>query len=188
MTRSPIGTYPDEPSGPFETPPRTFEDRSGREIGVEIARADDRKDLVEMYLAFDPADRAQGIPPTAEKPIRDWVDTLLEDGLNVVARHDGDVIGHGTLVPDDDEGYELAIFVLGDYRGAGIGTELIRTLLGHGAAHAVERVWLSVEPWNRTAIHVYEKVGFEPCGTDSFERRFSIRLARPRRGETRGRE
>jgi RimJ/RimL family protein N-acetyltransferase len=170
-------TYPDEPAGPFEAPPRTVEDREGRTVRLEAADADDREAVVDMYVAFDPADRAQGIPPTGEERVREWVGDLLADGHNVVARHDGDVVGHGTLVPDGEGASELAIFVLGAYQGAGIGTELIRALLGHGAAEGVEKVWLTVEPWNQAAVHVYETVGFEPCGTGSFERRFSIRLS-----------
>jgi RimJ/RimL family protein N-acetyltransferase len=169
--------YPDNPAGPFEAPPRAFEDGDGREIRLTPAGEDDVDDVTEMYVEFDPADRAQGIPPNGEDRIRAWVEDLTDTGHNVVARHGDDVVGHGTLVPDADDGYELAIFVLGEYQGAGVGTELIRGLLGHGAAEGVEKVWLTVEPWNHAAIHVYEKVGFEPSGSGSFERRFSIRLA-----------
>jgi len=56
-----------------------------------------------MYLEFDPSDRAQGIPPTGEDRIRNWLETIGEDSINVVARHDGDAIGHAMLVPDSDD-------------------------------------------------------------------------------------
>jgi RimJ/RimL family protein N-acetyltransferase len=176
MTGDGALVYPDGPAGPFEAPPRSFEDGEGREVRLAAAGGDDLEAIVEMYADFDPADRAQGIPPAGEERIREWVDDLVDQGHNVVAREDERVVGHGTLVPDDDGGYELAIFVLGEYQGAGVGTELIRALLGHGANEGIEKVWLTVEPWNHAAIHVYEKVGFEPCGSGSFERRFSIRL------------
>jgi len=181
MTGERPRTYPDEPAGPFEPPPRTVEDRDGRAVAFRTVGEEATEDLVAMYDAFDPADRAQGIPPTGEERIREWVELLVSEGIDVVAEHDGRSVGHATLVPasDDADGpYELAIFVLGEYQGAGIGTELLRTLLGEGERQGVDRVWLSVEPWNRPAIRVYEKVGFEPTGNDRFEREYSIRLGR----------
>ena len=186
--------YPDEVSGPFPSPPRSFTDTEGREIrlraygerddpagaGVrgrgtgEDARNREFEALVEMYADFDPADRAQGIPPVGEERIRSWLDVLL-DGHNVVA-WDGDrAVGHATLVPDEDA-YELAIFVHQDYQGAGIGTRLIRTLLGHGRDRGVEKVWLTVERWNNAAVALYRKVGFETCDAESFELEMAIRL------------
>ncbi|PSQ19834.1 GNAT family N-acetyltransferase [Halobacteriales archaeon QS_8_69_26] len=180
MTGDRTRVYPDEPAGPFEAPPRTVEDRADRTVEFRAVDEDRTEDLVAMYRAFDPSDRAQGIPPVGEERIREWVEQLLDEGVNVVARHDGGTVGHATLVPDaptDADSHELAIFVLGDYQGAGIGTELLRTLLGEGARQGVDRVWLTVEPWNKPAIRVYEKVGFEPSGNDRFEREYSIRLA-----------
>jgi RimJ/RimL family protein N-acetyltransferase len=167
--------YPEERAGPFEEPPRTIDDAEGRRIGL-LADPADRASLVEMYDEFDPADRAQGLPPVGEERIREWLETILPEGENVVARHDGQVVGHGTLMPDDEGECELAVFVAADYQGAGIGTELVRTLLGHGACQGVDRVWLTVEPWNRAAISVYDSVGFEPQYSGGFDRRYSLRL------------
>jgi GNAT superfamily N-acetyltransferase len=171
--------YPDAVAGPFETPPSTFEDREGREIELRPYDGGDTEfeALVEMYVAFDPADRAQGIPPGDEERVRTWLDGLVEKGsLNVIA-WDGDAVaGHATLVPDDDT-YELAIFVLQAYQEAGIGTRLMRGLLGYGADSGVDRVWLSVERWNKPAIGLYEKLGFEISGSESFEMEMSVRLA-----------
>jgi len=167
-------TYPDEHAGPFEEPPLSFEDRDGREIAVRPYEEGDLEPLVEMYVDFDPADRAQGIPPATESRVRDWLDVLLE-GLNVVAWHGDRAVGHATLVPDEDA-YELAIFVHQDYQRAGIGSTLIRTLLGHGEENGVEKVWLSVERWNHAAVSLYESVGFETSGSESFELEMTLRL------------
>jgi len=171
-------TYPDEPGGPFPEPPTTVEDREGRSITVRrYDEAVDREALEAMYEAFDPADRAQGIPPTGEKRIADWLDTITGEGtLNVVANHEDAVVGHATLVPDGDSTAELAIFVLQEYQGAGIGTHLLENLLGAGTAAGFERVWLSVERWNESAVSLYEKVGFVPSDTESFEHEMTIRL------------
>ena len=172
-------SYPDTVAGPFETPPLSFEDREGREIELRPYDGSDGEfeSLVAMYVAFDPADRAQGIPPGTEARIRSWLDGLVEkDGLNVIAWDDDTVAGHATLVPDDGT-HELAIFVLQAYQEAGIGTRLMRGLLGYGADNGVDRVWLSVERWNKPAIGLYEKLGFEVSGSESFEMEMSARIA-----------
>jgi len=171
--------YPDESAGPFDPPPREVEDGAGRTIAFRAVGATDPGAIVEMYEEFDPADRAQGIPPAQESRIRDWLDTLLEEGLNVLAWHGDDVVGHAVLMPDDAGSWELAIFVNQPYQGAGIGSELIRALLGYGAINGVERVWLTVERWNRPAIALYESVGFEPCNAESFEMEMSVELELP---------
>ena len=171
--------YPEEVAGPFEAPPYSFEDRTGREIEIRPYHGDDDEfeALVEMYTAFDPADRAQGIPPGQERRIRDWLENILaEECLNVVAWDGEAVAGHATLVPDDDA-YELAIFVLQDYQESGIGTRLMEVLLGYGAENDVEKVWLTVERWNRAAVGLYKKMGFETSDSESFELEMTLRLA-----------
>ena len=169
--------YPDEPAGEFPRPPRTVTDRDGREVRLDPADESDRADVLEMYLSFDPADRAQGIPPANESAIETWLDTILgEESFNVVARHNGSVAGHATLVPDREGEHELAIFVLQSFQGAGIGTELVETLLGLGQERGLERVWLTVERWNDPAIALYRKVGFETSNAESFEIEMAIQL------------
>lgn len=168
--------FPDTVSGPYPSPPLEREDDEGRTITITEYEGD-REDLLDMYADFDPADRAQGIPPVGEDQIRDWLDHLLcKDCYNVVAKHDDQVVGHATLVGDDEGDYELAIFVHQDYQGAGTGTDLLEALLGHGADAGIEKVWLTVERWNRPAINLYKKVGFETTDAQSFEHEMSIRL------------
>jgi RimJ/RimL family protein N-acetyltransferase len=169
--------YPETVSGPFPCPPIEREDAEDRAVAIEVYDGD-RDALVRMYDDFDPADRAQGIPPVGEERIRDWLDHLLcDDCFNVVARHGDRVVGHATLVSDDTGAYELAIFVHQEFQGAGIGTDLLEALLGHGTEQGVDRVWLTVERWNRPAINLYKKVGFETTDAQSFEHEMSIRLA-----------
>ncbi len=175
--------YPDEPVGQFPAPPREFVDREQRSVrvlgvGPHVDRDRATEMLVEMYDAFDPADRAQGIPPTGESAIRDWLGRVLEEDCEnvvAVARESDAAVGHVTLVPDGDE-HELAIFVIQSHQDAGIGTELLRTALGHGAARDVDRVWLTVERWNSQAVSLYQKMGFETSDSGSFELEMCLRL------------
>lgn len=161
----------------FPAPPRTVVDDEGREIHLRRGTDDDRPALVEMYRDFHPEDRAQGIPPAREDQIREWLETVGQrDGRSVLASHEEALVGHGMLVADDEGAYELALFVLREYQGAGIGTAVLRTLLGLGQATGIERVWLSVERWNDPAIAVYGKVGFERVDTASFEIEMALTL------------
>ena len=168
--------YPDEVSGPFRTPPFSLDDRLDRRIEVRAFDGDEEP-LVAMYRAFDPADRAQGIPPSREEEIREWLAVVLDEGPDVVASHGDEVVGHATLVPDGTGAFELAIFVLDEYQAAGIGTRLHDGLLGQGSAAGIDRVWLTVERWNTPAIDLYQKVGFETTDAESFELEMSIRLS-----------
>lgn len=176
--------YPDDVAGPYEAPPHSFTDREGRDIDVRRFESSAIDSLVEMYVDFHPEDRAQGIPPKGEETVRTWLDDIIdEEGTNVVAWHGDDAVGHATLVPEfrdrpDEEisEHELAIFVIREYQEAGIGSALIEALLGAGREDGVEHVWLTVERWNRAAVGLYEKVGFEPSDTGSFELEMAARL------------
>lgn len=143
----------------FPRPPVPFADEEQRSIGIE-AGDDDRTALAEMYADFEAEDRAQGIPPVGERRIDRWLESLTE-GLSVVAWHDAAAVGHAVLMPMDDGRHELSVFVHPDYRGAGIGTRLLRALFGLGRQRGVETVWLSVQRSNRAARHLYQSVGFE---------------------------
>lgn len=169
-------TYPESVAGPFDPPPRTFRDREDRTI--DVARYDGEFEaLVEMYLRFDPEDRAQGIPPIGETAVRRWLEGLTdEDCVNVVAWHDDAPVGHAILVPDRHDASELAIFVVADYQNAGIGTALIKGLMGAGRQAGIARIWLTVERWNQAAVALYRKVGFEPTGDGGFELEMAARL------------
>jgi len=172
--------YPDEISGPFPAPPVTFTDAEDREIEIRSydGSEEEYEALAEMYVAFDPSDRAQGIPPGKEARVRTWLDGILADDCYNIIAWDGDTAaGHATLVPDaDGDNFELAIFVLQDYQQAGIGTNLIKSLLGYGKRVGITKVWLTVERWNHPAVSLYKKVGFETTGAENFELEMAIRI------------
>ncbi|WP_144922913.1 GNAT family N-acetyltransferase [Halorubrum salsamenti] len=170
--------YPEAVADEFLAPPTEFTDREGRTVEIRPYEGTEEgyEALVEMYDDFDPSDRAQGIPPGGEERIREWLDAILDDDCrNVIAWCGDEVAGHATLVPDGDA-YELAIFVHQEYQRAGIGTHLIRGLLGHGQAEGVQKVWLTVERWNRAAVSLYKKIGFETSNAESFELEMGLRL------------
>jgi GNAT superfamily N-acetyltransferase len=147
--------------GTFPTPPVQFIDDEERHIHVHVYD-DGVGDLRSMYRKFDDESRAQGMPPRGSDRIETWLEEILVDGLHLAASHGDIVVGHAMLLPITESRYELAIFVRPDYQLAGIGSQLIRTLLGYGQTEGVESVWLSVDRNNRVAKHLYQSVGFEP--------------------------
>jgi len=169
--------FPDDPVDGFPQPPRTFTDLEGREIRIRRLEPGEDQALLAMYEAFDPEDRAQGIPPSSTADIREWLDAVTEgDCLNLVAWHGDSAVGHVMLVPDRTGAYELAIFVLQAYQGAHVGTELVRTGLGAAEENGIDRVWLTVERWNDPAVNLYGKMGFETTDNADFELEMSLRL------------
>jgi GNAT superfamily N-acetyltransferase len=173
--------YPDAVEARFPAPPRTVEDKEGATIELRAYEGDEgaREALRAMYDDFDAEDRAQGIPPSRPSKLRDWLDRILEPQcLNVLAWDGDEVVGHATLVPENgvESPYELAIFVLQSHQGRGIGTALMESVLGYGAAAGVEKVWLTVERWNHAAVSLYQSIGFETTDAESFELEMAIRL------------
>jgi ribosomal protein S18 acetylase RimI-like enzyme len=140
-------------------PPISFTDEEGRAVDIERYTGPPER-LVEMYEDFDTSSQSQGVPPRTTPKVRSWVEHLLEEGENVVAVHDGDLVGHAVLIPYDDTS-ELAIFVHPEYQTAGIGTRLIRGLLGRGQSVGIEHVWLTVSRDNRIAMRLYRSAAFE---------------------------
>lgn len=157
------GSTPDSREGPpgadrFPRPPLEFTDGADRQIRARVHGGGDPP--LGMYLAFEDGDRAQGLPPRGEARIETWLEGLLEEGHHVVADHGGRTVGHATLVSMPGDRHELVIFVHPGYQLAGIGSRLIRALLGHGQREGVERVWLTVGSNNRVAKRLYRSVGF----------------------------
>jgi ribosomal protein S18 acetylase RimI-like enzyme len=144
----------------FPRPPTTFTDQEGREITVRTYDGDFDA-LLGMYDEFGDPDRAQGLPPRGETRRRSWLQSLVPEGVHVVAVHGAIAVGHAALVPMDGTTHELVVFVRPDYQLAGIGSRLVGHLLGAGRVSGVERVWLTVHRHNRVAKRLYRSTGFE---------------------------
>jgi len=145
------------PAGPL---PRDLVDKGGRPFHARLYTRADRYALEEMYRAFDPKRRAQGLPPGDGESIRRWLDHVLAAGTHVLVEIDGEILGHLMVIPMSDDASELANFLHQAIRNRGIGTALNQLAVEIARAEGRQRVWLSVEPSNRIAIRSYEKAGF----------------------------
>jgi hypothetical protein len=109
---------------------RRFRDHHGRAVEVGEWQPQDWDGLLAMYGSYDPAQRAQGLPPLTEPLQAVWVDKLLGRGPNVVARTGGRVVGHAAVVAyDRSVSHQLVLFVHQDYHGAGIDGALADAML-----------------------------------------------------------
>lgn len=142
------------------TASRQQTDEQGRVFVLRPLTPGDRQDLVRMYESFEPKRSAQGLPPASREAIDRWLDIVLSGGIHMLVEIEGEILGHGMLLPFQTDSAELATFLHQSIRDRGIGTALNRRLLDLGRAQGWRRAWLSVEPSNRRAIRAYEKVGF----------------------------
>ncbi|MFB6151639.1 MAG: GNAT family N-acetyltransferase [Haloarculaceae archaeon] len=144
----------------FPTPPDEFTDDAGRHVAFRRCDSGDFEPLDGMYAGLSAESRVQGIPPVDDDSRREWVGGLLDEEHNVAAWHGDDAVGHAALLPMDDDRAELVIFVADEYQEAGIGSRLLRVLLGHGRENGFDRVWLTVQRDNWVARNLYRSVGF----------------------------
>lgn len=159
----------------YPTPPLTVEDGEGRRVDLRTYDGSAFESLVELYVDFDPARRAQGTPPVGEAAVRDWLRTVAE-GPGVVAWHGDRAVGHVLFVPDGTGRHELAVFVHREYARAGIGRALIRAGLGHARATGVGYVWLSVGAREHGVQKLYSEVGFSTVNALGTAHRMSLIL------------
>ncbi|NJD08929.1 MAG: GNAT family N-acetyltransferase [Gemmatimonadetes bacterium] len=140
--------------------PAELLDKTGRRFLARVFTRADRGRLEEMYRAFDPKRRAQGLPPGDGESIHRWLDLVLATGTHVLVEADREILGHLMVLPIDERSCELANFLHQAIRNRGIGTALNLLALEIARDLGRHRVWLSVEPSNRIAIRSYEKAGF----------------------------
>jgi len=162
-----------ECEGNRHCPPRCprFVDREGVPWVVRPATGEDRDALVAMYDDFAPGQVAQGLPPRTRSRIDEWVGDLLSEGCNFVAAGADGIAGHALYTPTDDAEPEFAVFVHQAYQDRGIGTEVSKHVLATAAAADRDALTLVVRPENRTARHLYDKLGFETVERHTFEHR-----------------
>ena len=134
----------------------------------------DRDSLVSMYHGMGPQSRTLGVPPTAREDVEAWLDHLLDNGRNLVASHDGRVLGHLAAIAEPGDLREFTIFVHEDYRGRGIGTELLKHEIAHAAADGEDGLRLLVAADNRAAMETFRGLDFEVTESWGFDREMRL--------------
>lgn len=145
-------------------------------VTIERARPQDAAQVLEyLRQAGGETDNltfgAEGPPftvPEEEAFLRSMENT--ENAAMFLAKCDGKIIGNATFNAPSRERLKhrgsLAISVLKDAWGMGIGTKLMETIIDFAKNTArVEIIHLEVRCDNLRAIRLYEKFGFQKIGT-----------------------
>lgn len=141
--------------------PRAFINRKGEAVLIHMLDEEIGPRLIDMYLAYQPRNSFQGLPPLKDEACVKWVEQMIHNGINVVAMsfHHG-LVGHVALFPFDNKACELFVVVAKDFQNTGIGTELTRSAVQLSYEAGFEKIWLDVESTNLRARHVYKRCGF----------------------------
>ncbi|MHC3439931.1 N-acetyltransferase family protein [Natrialbaceae archaeon A-gly3] len=113
-----------------------------------------------MYEGYADVDRSMGLPPIQSERLETWLDSLLEEGMNYVARQGDQIVGHAVYTPFSTSEPTVIVFVDTDHYDRGIGSELCRHLIAHATENDHKALVLDVDSANERAIHVYRRMGF----------------------------
>jgi len=147
--------------------PRAFAGKNDLPIELHRLPDDAGQRLIEMYLAFQPRNSFQGLPPIKDEVCVRWVREMLATGIHVIATDPSPhertppLVGHAALFPVNDKKCEMLGVVCPGLQNLGIGTELVRSCIELADELGFERIWLPVDATNVRARHVYRKCGFE---------------------------
>ena len=87
-----------------------------------------------------------------------------EQNIFLVAEEAGVVWGYLGMYQSLDEGEITNVAVSPEKRNAGIGWQLMQAAIEAAKQHGIVQIVLEVRVSNASAIHLYEKCGFENCG------------------------
>ena len=92
---------------------------------------------------------------------------IEEDYMYFFVSHDNKVIGYIGLVPrEDKDAMQISKFyLLKDWRGRGIATAIMNEVNNIAVNQGYNKLYLTVNIYNNSAISIYEKLGFINLGS-----------------------
>jgi ribosomal protein S18 acetylase RimI-like enzyme len=91
-----------------------------------------------------------------------WRLNMLGESIHQLSAFDrGSIVGTGAVVIDGGYAGIVDMHTREDYRGRGIGTAVLGSLLEHALANGIERAWLGVLAENEPALGLCAKLGFQ---------------------------
>lgn len=145
---------------------RVLRDRAGRRVDIVPSLPRHFDGIVRMYSDYPTEHRSHGLPPVLEEDLEDWLTSLKREGRAFVALVDDDVVGHAAYAPVTADMPDFVVFVDPEYQGYGIGTALLDHVVQNAATEGFDGIESYVDRDNESAIHVYEKIGFEDIERD----------------------
>lgn len=145
---------------------RTIVDKCDEQVEIVPYRPNHFEGLVDMYRDYPSEQRSHGLPPVLEDDLVEWVTSLDEEGRSFVALLDDRIVGHAAYTPLSSDTPDFVVFVDPAYQNRGIGTALLDHVVRNIAAEGFDGIVSYVDRDNESAIHVYEKIGFEDVKRD----------------------
>jgi GNAT superfamily N-acetyltransferase len=170
----------------LECLPRSFSDKKGMTVEMFHLPPEGGDRLIGMYLAFQPRNSFQGLPPIKDEVCIRWVREMLVTGIHIIAESamngsaglnshslknsdppggnrpaEKAILGHTAIFPVNPRKCEMLVVVCPGFQNLGIGTELVRSCIDLAEELGFEQIWLPVDATNVRARHVYRKCGFE---------------------------
>jgi N-acetylglutamate synthase-like GNAT family acetyltransferase len=137
-------------------------------ITIRQFRPDDQEAVISLILN-GLGEHFGHIDHSLNPDLDDISGSYLSQGHHfVVAVKDENIIGAGgLLLVNEDEGRIVRLSVSGSYRGQGLGSSIVTTLLGLAGELGLSRVHVETNLDWYQAIALYERCGFERISADS---------------------
>lgn len=107
-------------------------------------------------------------PPPFDKLVKFQTSLIERNGPVYYAVDEEKVVGWCDVFPNDNPRMAhrgtLGMGLLANYRGRGLGAQLLSSVLNHSKQYGLEKVELNVYATNLPAVALYERYGFEREG------------------------
>jgi L-amino acid N-acyltransferase YncA len=153
--------------------PRIFVAKDGRKVTVRPIRWEDLDDCIEFINSLiDEGAEIAVETRVSRNEEADWLGKRLasaEKGefVDIIAEIDGKMIANAEVGrrtgPMSHVG-DLGIGIRAEYRGIGVGTMLMKTLVDESRKMGLKMLVLDVFDTNKTAKGLYKKIGFRENG------------------------
>jgi RimJ/RimL family protein N-acetyltransferase len=147
--------------------------KDDREVTLRLLKADDKNALFQMFSSMsDEALEWSGAPYTMDV-IQRWIDNM-QNLIPLIAEYDRKVVGYAVIyrspAPRKKGIGDFAVYLHQDFHNVGLGKAMTEKVLQLARAENMHKIELTVVTDNKTAIHLYENLGFQTEGLskDSF--------------------
>ncbi|MGD9130682.1 MAG: GNAT family protein [Candidatus Bathyarchaeota archaeon] len=154
--------YPSE----WET---VFTAKNGEKVIFRPEQSGDTEMLWEMFSTLSEESTSNLVPPFTRERVENWTRNInYDEVLAIVAvieeKSEQRIIGSASLEFNQQGALkhkaELGIAVHDDYQSMGIGTALLKHLIGIARMKKLNKIYLHVSTVNDRAINLYKKAGF----------------------------